>query len=295
MQGPGAIFSLNAEEIICHTPGTVHDCSSHNIPLKYCLMWEGSVPLDANTALLYIVYIGQLCVCWAYDRETLMGAFCIIERFENVSEETWILLEYTDWKSTQLLWWVILTTALCLQKQIYSGFYDGTFFLPLLLEYKTQLMGKEKTFFKYLRSLRKIDLFFLLAGSESVLTMVLKNCLPDEHETWKTQNIMLFSPFFILPSCEAAVNSKISSRAHHHVLYSRCSRPYFSDCICSFYWSWLESRQGLYESSLLLYKASAVAQRDRKSCLLLIIGGERTLHWQAQSWARQLSSQVQKQ
>lgn len=122
------------------------------------------------------------------------------------------------------------------------------------------------------------------------------NMKPGRYKT-ALMVFFVFSPFFILPSCETAVNSKISSHVHHihHVLYSRCSQPHFSDRICSFDWSWLESRQGLHESSLLLYKASAVAQRDRKSCLLLIIGGERTLHWQAQSWASQLSSQVQKQ
>ena len=42
-------------------------------------------------------------------------------------------------------------------------------------------------------------------------------------------------------------------------------------------------------------KASwAVAQRDRKSGLLLISGGERTLCWQAASWASKLSLQVLK-
>lgn len=45
-----SIITGPAEEIICHTPGTVHDYCSHYIPLKMLLI--ESVPPDAAVAPL---------------------------------------------------------------------------------------------------------------------------------------------------------------------------------------------------------------------------------------------------
>lgn len=76
--------------------------------------------------------------------------------------------------------------------------------------------------------------------------------------------------------------NKHSYFVHTHYLppiFTLKNRPRFASGVCH----------------VVQSKASwAVAQRDRKSGLLLISGGERTLCWQAASWASKLSLQVLK-
>lgn len=169
---------------------------------------------------------------------------------------------------------------------------------PLLLECKTQLMGKEKLSSNSCNLCRKNNLFFLLADGAFV-TPECCDCVSLWF--WKIAFQMNIQSYWKLKDTKQPCLrwfQKHAAVCMVHIMYYICSIQnvphHFSEHIHFFDWNCLESRQGLCKSSTLLYKASAAAQRDRESCLLLIIGGERTLGWQADSWASQLSLQVEK-